>query len=190
MKGSLGTIAGRCVSVRMVLPVTLSLESAPALLAGTGPTVTGVSIHCTHTHIRDSPSICDTTSLLRGQGARHPWSVSCLLSAPPAACDQGFYGQGCSEVCVCETGYCNPMNGTCTCEPSYFGADCAHSESRRAHITHTHTRTSTLCTTRMHMRVHTYVHRHSLLNVDIYTYACKHNLPVVGHASCRLFGCR
>ena len=44
VKGSLVMTAERCVSVRMVLPVTLSLGSAPALWAGTGPTATGVSI--------------------------------------------------------------------------------------------------------------------------------------------------
>lgn len=114
--------------------------------------------HTLHTHVRDSPSICDSTSLLRGQGARHPWSVSCLLSAPPAACDQGFYGQGCSEVCVCETGYCNPMNGTCTCEPGYFGADCAHSESRSGHITHTHTHQNFHTVHNSHAHACTYVH--------------------------------
>lgn len=41
-------IVRRCVSVRTVLPVTLSLASAPVLLAGMGPTVTSVSVHgCT-----------------------------------------------------------------------------------------------------------------------------------------------
>ena len=99
MKGSLGTIAGRRVSVRMVLPVTLSLESAPALLAGMGPTATGVSIHCTHTYVIVPPFV---TPLIffegKGPGTRGLCRACFLLHLQPVT--KGSMVRG-AVRCVC-----------------------------------------------------------------------------------------
>ena len=54
------------------------------------------------------------------------FTVTLMWECTFVECTEGFYGLECQETCVCVTGECDPVNGTCTCPPGHFGADCSH----------------------------------------------------------------
>ena len=48
-----------------------------------------------------------------------------LVSYPLPVCPYGFYGEECSQDCVCSiTGRCSPHDGTCDCSPGWTGTRC------------------------------------------------------------------
>ncbi|KAJ8311560.1 hypothetical protein KUTeg_010915 [Tegillarca granosa] len=40
------------------------------------------------------------------------------------ACEKNWYGKDCSIECNCNNGGCNPVNGTCYCDPGWVGQTC------------------------------------------------------------------
>ncbi|XP_067162500.1 N-acetylglucosamine-1-phosphodiester alpha-N-acetylglucosaminidase [Apteryx mantelli] len=41
------------------------------------------------------------------------------------ACASGFYGDACTQKCLCQNGgLCDPVHGTCSCPAGYYGTSC------------------------------------------------------------------
>lgn len=56
-----------------------------------------------------------------GAGCWGPFTLSAL----PAACAQGTYGDGCASICMCQNGgSCDPITGLCHCPPGVQGPFC------------------------------------------------------------------
>lgn len=44
---------------------------------------------------------------------------------PFSVCEPGKWGPGCERDCPCQNGAtCDPVTGTCTCQPGYIGPLC------------------------------------------------------------------
>ncbi|VDN14891.1 unnamed protein product [Dibothriocephalus latus] len=44
-----------------------------------------------------------------------------------STCQEGRFGPGCAQVCICQNGgRCDPVTGTCSCPAGFFGPLCQH----------------------------------------------------------------
>ena len=74
----------------------------------------------------------------------------CVCVCVCSACESGFYGAGCQQICSCpENSLCDHVTGDCICRPGHRGRHCTRGQFK-AVDPHTHCLTATAWRTENH----------------------------------------
>lgn len=60
--------------------------------------------------------------------------IRCISAISPG-CTSGRYGKDCEKTCQCQNGgTCDPVHGSCTCQPGFIGAHCEEGNIFLIHV--------------------------------------------------------